>query len=184
MPSALSFARSIRPSVESLVVPIVHDETKIATDLNVSEDEVVSMNWRMAMGGDASLNAPLRADTDGEGQWQDWLTDDGPIQDEVVAEREESDIRAALLNEAMAVLNDRERHILTERRLAEEPKTLEELSQEYDISRERVRQIEVRAFERASEGDQEARDRTAATRGRVILRMPPAALNTRRGQKA
>lgn len=121
---------------------------KIAHDLNVTAEEVVSMNRRMAMGGDASLNAPLRADTDGEGQWQDWLTDEGPIQDEIVAEREESSLRAALLAEAMAVLNDRERHILTERRLAEEPKTLEELSQEYDISRERVRQIEVRAFEK------------------------------------
>lgn len=124
------------------------DVTRIATDLNVSEDEVVSMNRRMSMGGDASLNAPLRADADGEGQWQDWLTDEGPIQDEVVAEREEGDIRTALLNEAMGVLNERERHILSERRLAEEPKTLEELSQQYDISRERVRQIEVRAFEK------------------------------------
>jgi RNA polymerase sigma-32 factor len=121
---------------------------KIAHDLNVTADEVISMNRRMAMGGDASLNAPLRADTDGDGQWQDWLTDEGPIQDEIVAEREESSLRAALLAEAMAVLNERERHILTERRLAEEPKTLEELSQEYDISRERVRQIEVRAFEK------------------------------------
>jgi len=124
------------------------DVAKIAHDLNVTTDEVVSMNRRMAMGGDASLNAPLRADTEGEGQWQDWLTDEGPIQDEIVAEREESSLRAALLAEAMSVLNDRERHILTERRLAEEPKTLEELSQEYDISRERVRQIEVRAFEK------------------------------------
>jgi len=124
------------------------DVAKIAHDLNVTTDEVISMNRRMAMGGDASLNAPLRADTDGEGQWQDWLTDEGPIQDEIVAEREESSLRAALLAEAMSVLNDRERHILTERRLAEEPKTLEELSQEYDISRERVRQIEVRAFEK------------------------------------
>jgi RNA polymerase sigma-32 factor len=121
---------------------------KIAHDLNVTTEEVVSMNRRMSMGGDASLNAPLRADTDGEGQWQDWLTDEGPIQDEIVAEREESSLRAALLAEAMSVLNERERHILTERRLAEEPKTLEELSQEYDISRERVRQIEVRAFEK------------------------------------
>ncbi|MBB4632888.1 RNA polymerase sigma factor RpoH [Sphingosinicella soli] len=121
---------------------------KIAHDLNVTADEVISMNRRMSMGGDASLNAPLRADADGEGQWQDWLTDDGPIQDEIVAEREETSLRAALLAEAMAVLNERERHILTERRLAEEPKTLEELSQEYDISRERVRQIEVRAFEK------------------------------------
>ncbi|BBE34459.1 RNA polymerase sigma factor RpoH [Sphingosinicella microcystinivorans] len=121
---------------------------KIAHDLNVTADEVISMNRRMSMGGDASLNAPLRADTEGDSQWQDWLTDEGPIQDEIVAEREESSLRAALLAEAMAVLNERERHILTERRLAEEPKTLEELSQEYDISRERVRQIEVRAFEK------------------------------------
>jgi len=124
------------------------DVEQIATKLNVTEDEVISMNRRMAMGGDASLNAPLRADTDGEGQWQDWLTDEGPIQDEIVAEREESDIRTQLLTEALGVLNERERHILTERRLAEDPKTLEELSQEYDISRERVRQIEVRAFEK------------------------------------
>ncbi|MFN4097538.1 MAG: RNA polymerase factor sigma-32, partial [Sphingomonas sp.] len=77
---------------------------KIAKDLGVTEDEVTSMNRRMAMGGDASLNAPLRADTDGDGQWQDWLTDEGPIQDEIVAEREESSLRAALLAEAMAVL--------------------------------------------------------------------------------
>ncbi len=124
------------------------DVEKIAHDLNVTTDEVVSMNRRMAMGGDASLNASLRSDSDGESQWQDWLTDEGPIQDEIVAEREEKDIRAALLAEAMQALNERERHILTERRLAEEPKTLEELSQEYDISRERVRQIEVRAFEK------------------------------------
>jgi RNA polymerase sigma-32 factor len=124
------------------------DVKQIATDLNVTEEEVVSMNRRMAMGGDASLNAPLRSDAEGEGQWQDWLTDEGPIQDEIVAEREEADIRSTLLAEAMDVLNDRERHILSERRLAEEPKTLEELSQEYDISRERVRQIEVRAFEK------------------------------------
>ena len=122
--------------------------TKIATDLKVTEAEVVSMNRRMGMGGDASLNAPLRADADGDGQWQDWLTDDGPIQDEVVAEREESSIRTALLAEAMQVLNEREQHILSERRLIDEPKTLEELSQQYDISRERVRQIEVRAFEK------------------------------------
>jgi RNA polymerase sigma-32 factor len=124
------------------------DVERIATELNVSEDEVVSMNRRMAMGGDASLNAPLRSAEEGEGQWQDWLTDEGPIQDEIVAEREEKDIRSQLLAEAMEVLNEREQHILTERRLSEEPKTLEELSQVYDISRERVRQIEVRAFEK------------------------------------
>tara|TARA_R110000782_G_scaffold268047_1_gene364019 strand:+ start:25146 stop:26048 length:903 start_codon:yes stop_codon:yes gene_type:complete len=122
------------------------DVTKIATDLGVSEDDVVSMNRRMAMGGDTSLNVPMRED--GDGQWQDWLADDGPLQDERVAEAEESDMRHDLLVEAMDSLNDREKHILAERRLAEEPKTLEELSQVYGVSRERVRQIEVRAFEK------------------------------------
>lgn len=120
--------------------------TEIATRLGVNEDEVVSMNRRMSMGGDTSLNSPLREE--GEGEWQDWLADDSPIQDELVAENEESQIRHALLNEAMADLNEREKHILTERRLRDDPLTLEELSQEYGVSRERVRQIEVRAFEK------------------------------------
>ncbi|HEX8443995.1 MAG TPA: RNA polymerase sigma factor RpoH [Allosphingosinicella sp.] len=122
------------------------DVTKIATDLGVSEDEVVSMNRRMAMGGDTSLNVPLREE--GEGQWQDWLVDTGPLQDERVAEAEETKVRHDLLVQAMDALNDREKHILTERRLSEDPKTLEELSQVYDVSRERIRQIEVRAFEK------------------------------------
>ncbi len=122
------------------------DVTKIATDLGVSEEEVISMNRRMAMGGDTSLNVPMRED--GEGQWQDWLADDNPLQDERVADAEERDLRHSLLVEAMDSLNDREKHILAERRLAEEPKTLEELSQVYGVSRERVRQIEVRAFEK------------------------------------
>ncbi len=119
---------------------------KIATDLKVSEEEVVSMNRRMSKGGDTSLN--LRMSEDGEGEWQDWLTDEGPLQDQIVADREERDVRHQLLVEAMDDLNEREKHILTERRLVDEPKTLEELSQEYNISRERVRQIEVRAFEK------------------------------------
>jgi RNA polymerase sigma-32 factor len=122
------------------------DVTKIATDLGVSEDDVISMNRRMAMGGDTSLNVPLREE--GEGQWQDWLVDTGPLQDERVAEAEESRVRHEMLVQAMEVLNDREKHILTERRLSEDPKTLEELSQVYDVSRERIRQIEVRAFEK------------------------------------
>jgi len=122
------------------------DVTKIATDLGVSEDDVVSMNRRMAMGGDTSLNVPLRDDS--EGSWQDFLVDDEPLQDERVADAEESQIRHDLLIEAMNALNERERHILTERRLTDEPKTLEELSQVYDVSRERIRQIEVRAFEK------------------------------------
>jgi RNA polymerase sigma-32 factor len=122
------------------------DVLKIATDLGVTEEEVVSMNRRMAMGGDTSLNVPLRED--GEGTWQDWLVDTDPLQDERVADAQETKVRHELLVEAMKALNDREKHILTERRLTDEPKTLEELSQVYDVSRERIRQIEVRAFEK------------------------------------
>lgn len=119
--------------------------TTIAEKLDVSEDEVISMNRRMTT-HDHSLNAPLKADT--EGEWQDWLVDEGPGQEEIVADKEERNIRVKLLQDAMETLNDREKHILTERRLAEPAKTLEELSQEYGVSRERVRQIEVRAFEK------------------------------------
>jgi RNA polymerase sigma-32 factor len=119
--------------------------TKIATALSVSEDEVVSMNRRMAA-PDHSLNAPLREE--GDGEWMDWLTDETESQEVQVAEKEELDKRRDMLGEAMKTLNKRERHILAERRLKDEPTTLEDLSQEYSISRERVRQIEVRAFEK------------------------------------
>ncbi|PEQ14632.1 RNA polymerase factor sigma-32 [Novosphingobium sp. PC22D] len=122
------------------------DVAKIATQLGVSELEVVNMNRRMMMGGDASLNVSLREE--GEGQWMDILQDDNPLQDEIVAEAEEKTVRHDMLVEAMDSLNERERDILTERRLTEDPKTLEELSQVYHVSRERVRQIEVRAFEK------------------------------------
>jgi RNA polymerase sigma-32 factor len=122
------------------------DVLKIATDLGVTEADVVSMNRRMAMGGDTSLNVPMRED--GEGQWQDWLQDDAPLQDKIVADQQEADVRHDMLVSAMDDLNDREKHILTERRLTDDPKTLEELSQVYGVSRERVRQIEVRAFEK------------------------------------
>ncbi|HYW16353.1 MAG TPA: RNA polymerase sigma factor RpoH [Allosphingosinicella sp.] len=122
------------------------DVTKIATDLGVSEEDVISMNRRMSMGGDTSLNVSLREE--GDGQWQDWLVDTDPLQDERVADAQESQVRHELLVEAMQALNEREKHILTERRLTDEPKTLEELSQVYDVSRERIRQIEVRAFEK------------------------------------
>jgi RNA polymerase sigma-32 factor len=122
------------------------DVKKIATHLGVSEDEVISMNRRMSGGGDTSLNVSYSED--GEGQWQDALMDDGPLQDEIVADAEERVVRRAMLVEAMDALSDREKHILTERRLIEEPRTLEELSQEFGVSRERVRQIEVRAFEK------------------------------------
>lgn len=124
------------------------DVTKIATDLGVPEQEVINMNRRMMMGGDGSLNTPMRGGEEGSGEWQDWLADDRPLQDETVAEAEESQMRMEMLSEAMNSLNERERHILTERRLTEKPQTLEELSQAYDVSRERIRQIEVRAFEK------------------------------------
>ena len=122
------------------------DVKTIATKLGVSEAEVVNMNRRMMMGGDASLN--ISFNEDGEGQWQDMLEDGGPLQDQIVAEAQEITMRHAMLGEAMESLNERERHILTQRRLIEDPQTLEELSQHYNVSRERVRQIEVRAFEK------------------------------------
>jgi len=118
---------------------------KIATTLEVPEADVVSMNRRLSS-PDHSLNAPLRQD--GEGEWQDWLVDDSDNQEIRLAESEEMGKRKALLTNAMTGLNDRERRILTARRLQDEPTTLEDLSQEYGISRERVRQIEVRAFEK------------------------------------
>jgi RNA polymerase sigma-32 factor len=127
---------------------------QIATTLGVGHDEVVSMNRRMSHGGDASLNSPLREE--GEGEWQDWLADDGPLADELLADSEERDQRHGLLVAAMASLNERERDILTQRRLIDEPETLEELSQRYGISRERVRQIEVRAFEKLAKAMQQA----------------------------
>ena len=118
---------------------------KIATELDVPETDVVNMNRRLAA-PDHSLNAPLRVD--GEGEWQDWLVDDTDSQEIKLADREELGKRRKLLTDAMRGLNERERHILTERRLKENPTTLEDLSQHYGISRERVRQIEVRAFEK------------------------------------
>lgn len=118
---------------------------KIATTLDVPEADVISMNRRLSS-PDHSLNAPLRQD--GDGEWQDWLVDEGENQEIGLAEREELGKRQGLLNDAMKMLNDRERRILTARRLQDEPITLEDLSQEYGISRERVRQIEVRAFEK------------------------------------
>ncbi|MBN9318961.1 MAG: RNA polymerase factor sigma-32 [Caulobacterales bacterium 68-7] len=118
----------------------------IATKLGVLNEEVISMNRRLS-GPDASLNAPLR--TDGESEWQDWLADDDQVSQETAfAESEEKSVRMSLLEEAMSELSDRERHILTERRLKDDPTTLEELASEYGVSRERVRQIEVRAFEK------------------------------------
>jgi RNA polymerase sigma-32 factor len=112
----------------------------------VTTDDVISMNRRLS-GPDSSLNSPLRSDS--ESEWQDWLVDDTSASAEtVVAENEERSLRMGLLEEAMQELTERERHILTQRRLQENPTTLEELAGEYGVSRERVRQIEVRAFEK------------------------------------
>ena len=120
---------------------------QIATKLGVQDEEVISMNRRLS-GPDASLNAPMRSDTEGQ-EWQDWLEDkDAVSQETKVAEDEERTIRMSLLEEAMTELTDRERHILTERRLKDDPTTLEDLASQYGVSRERVRQIEVRAFEK------------------------------------
>jgi RNA polymerase sigma-32 factor len=118
---------------------------KIAKDLDVPEQDVIQMNRRLAA-TDHSLNAPVRVD--GEGEWQDWLVDESDNQEVELAEREDMGRRKALLANALRTLNERERHILIERRLKDEPTTLEELSHQYGISRERVRQIEVRAFEK------------------------------------
>ncbi|KGJ15554.1 RNA polymerase sigma factor RpoH [Paracoccus panacisoli] len=124
---------------------------RIAHDLNVTEQEVVDMNRRLS-GGDASLNATVgSADGDSTAQWQDWLEDDTANQAEAYAEADELDTRRSMLTAAMDVLNDRERDILTERRLRDDPVTLEDLSGRYGVSRERIRQIEVRAFEKLQE---------------------------------
>jgi RNA polymerase sigma-32 factor len=120
---------------------------QIAKDLSVTEDEVIDMNRRLS-GSDASLNATVGSDGESATQWQDWLEDEDSDQAEAYEEKDELDARRALLVQAMAVLNDREKDVLMQRRLAEDPVTLEELSESYGVSRERIRQIEVRAFEK------------------------------------
>ncbi|MBI0026572.1 RNA polymerase sigma factor RpoH [Bartonella sp. M0187] len=119
---------------------------EIATRLNVSEDDVISMNRRLS--GDTSLNAPIRASEGESGEWQDWLVDDSSSQEQLLIEEDELENRRAMLEKAMEGLNDREKRIFKARRLSDDPVTLEELSTEFGISRERVRQIEVRAFEK------------------------------------
>jgi RNA polymerase sigma-32 factor len=130
------------------------DQVKvIATKLGVPEEDVISMNRRLA--GDASLNAPVRADAD-SGEWQDWLVDEGLNQEARLVESEELDQRRAFLKEALGTLNDREREIFVARRLTENPATLEDLSAKYQVSRERIRQIEVRAFEKVQKAVQKS----------------------------
>ena len=126
---------------------------QIATTLSVTEDEVVSMNQRLT--GDASLNAPMRVD-EGTSEWQDWLVDETPNQETVLGNSEEYDERMSLLADAMGDLNEREKAIFQARRLRDNPATLEQLAQEYNVSRERIRQIEVRAFEKVQEAVQQA----------------------------
>jgi len=126
---------------------------QIATKLGVPEEDVISMNRRL--GGDASLNAPVRADSEA-GEWQDWLVDERPDQEEAFAASEELGRRKAYLARAMATLNDRERRIFEARRLADDPATLEALSAEFGVSRERIRQIEVRAFEKVQKAVQQS----------------------------
>ncbi|AMJ61837.1 RNA polymerase sigma factor RpoH [Bosea sp. PAMC 26642] len=132
----------------------------IATKLGVNEQDVIDMNRRLS--GDASLNTPLRED--GDGEWQDWLVDDSESQERRFADSQESDNRHSALREALSVLNPRERRIFEARRLAEDPITLEQLSEEFSVSRERVRQIEVRAFEKVQDAVKKALTRIEAPR--------------------
>jgi RNA polymerase sigma-32 factor len=148
------------------------DQVKlIATNLGVPEEDVISMNRRL--GGDASLNAPLRADSE-SGEWQDWLVDDGPDQETKLVESEEMDRRREYLGAAMDGLNDRERRIFTARRLADDPLTLEELSAEFSVSRERIRQIEVRAFEKVQKAVQKAAMKAETPRAAAAASSAPA----------
>ncbi|OEO31797.1 RNA polymerase factor sigma-32 [Devosia insulae DS-56] len=147
--------RKIKGQIAALDDGNLHpDQIKqIATTLHVTESDVVSMNQRLS--GDASLNAPMRAD-EGASEWQDWLVDDTPDQETTLGETEEFSERMGLLTNAMSDLNEREKAIFQARRLRDEPATLEELAQEYNVSRERIRQIEVRAFEKVQEAVQKA----------------------------
>ena len=134
---------------------------EISRRLGVPESDVISMNQRLA--GDSSLNAPLRNDSE-TGEWQDWLVDEEDNPEETLGQSEELDIRRAMLQDAMKKLNEREKRIFTIRRLAEEPMTLEDLSKEFGVSRERIRQIEVRAFEKVQKAMQKAAKSAAAAR--------------------
>jgi RNA polymerase sigma-32 factor len=157
--------RKVKGQIQAIEDGDLHPEQvkEISERLGVTEDEVVSMNRRMA-GPDNSLNAPLRQDSE-SGEWQDWLVDDTADQEATLGEEQELDLRRDMLARAMETLNEREMHILTERRLKDEPATLEDLSQHYGISRERVRQIEVRAFEKLQKAMKAAmRDQADARR--------------------
>jgi RNA polymerase sigma-32 factor len=158
--------RKAKSQISALSEGDLHpDQVKtIATKLGVEEQEVIEMNRRL--GGDSSLNSPVRSDGEGDGEWQDWLVDTAPSQEVILEQDEEQSIRHQALMGALSVLNPRERRIFEARRLAEEPVTLEALSEEFDVSRERVRQIEVRAFEKVQE----------AVRERMLAFQPPSQL--------
>jgi RNA polymerase sigma-32 factor len=134
----------------------------IAKTLGVEESEVVNMNRRMS--GDSSLNSPLRADADGDGEWQDWLVDDKDSQETILVENQESAMRTGLLGDALSKLNDRERRVIEARKLQDEPATLDDLSKEFNVSRERIRQIEVRAFEKLQKAVKNAAHKALAPR--------------------
>ena len=155
--------RKVKGQIAALDDGNLHpDQVKqIATTLHVTEADVVSMNQRLT--GDASLNAPMRAD-EGSSEWQDWLVDDTPDQETTLGNSEEYSERMQLLSGAMGELNEREKAIFQARRLKEDPATLEELAQEYNVSRERIRQIEVRAFEKVQEAVQHAAREKARAR--------------------
>lgn len=158
--------RKVKSQIEALEEGDLRpDQVKlIARKLGVTEEDVVSMNRRL--GGDTSLNAHIRED--GEGEWQDWLVDDSDNQEDVLVESEEASMRKGLLTEALGKLTDRERRVFEARRLQDDPSTLEDLSQEFGVSRERIRQIEVRAFEKVQKAVKNAAQRALAPRAVAV----------------
>ena len=164
--------RKIKGQIKALEEGDLHPDqvALIAERLGVPEADVISMNRRM--GGDSSLNAPLRVDGESAGEWQDWLVDEADDQESTLVESQEHEMRMELLEDAISTLNEREQRIFRARRLAEDPLTLEDLSQEFAVSRERIRQIEVRAFEKVQKAVTAAAARALA---------PAAALEAQAG---
>ncbi len=162
--------RKVKSQIEALEEGDLRpDQVKlIAKKLGVTETDVISMNRRL--GGDTSLNAHIRED--GEGEWQDWLVDDSDSQEDVLVESEEASMRSGLLTDALGKLTDRERRVFEARRLKDDPATLEELSQEFSVSRERIRQIEVRAFEKVQKAVKNAAQRVLAPRSPAAAQLP------------
>ncbi|MDX1717287.1 MAG: RNA polymerase sigma factor RpoH [Anderseniella sp.] len=148
--------RKVKGQIQALEDGDLHPDqvTEIATRLGVPEQDVISMNRRL--GGDSSLNAPLSKDTEGGGEWQDWLVDEEDTPDVAYEQSEEQEMRSKLLHQAMNGLNERERRIFEARRMSEDPMTLEDLSQEFNVSRERIRQIEVKAYEKVEKAVRQA----------------------------